>query len=84
MWSRSAGLPCRREGPGNERIVAERIGQVIDVVITVPWSVAGVVQAHSRVYVPTVASPTAIYEVISSNAAQSYGVGLRLLAKRVA
>ena len=76
------GLPTQGS-QGTERIVGERIGQVIDVVITLPWSLVGSVQPQSRVYVPDITSPTAIYEVIATNAEQSMGVGLRVLAKRV-
>jgi hypothetical protein len=75
---------CRIGTPtGDERIVADRIGQVIDVVITVPWEHRDAVSARTRILVPNIVNPTAQYEIVFTNAEQSYGVAVRCACQRV-
>ena len=86
----TAGAPvdmpatCRIGPPaGDERIIAERIGQVIDVVLTVSVDHAGAISERSQVLVPDAAAPTAIYDVVFVSSEQSYLAGVRLACQRI-
>lgn len=69
--------PCRIGVPtAQERQIAARLGQELDSTITVAWDVSVPITANVIVDSDT-------YEVITTNATQSYRAGLRLAVKRV-